>query len=132
MHDYLTEILKHKHQEIENLKKSILNEPQSLLAKLYRGEAHSPSIKSLRTALASGNAVIAEIKRRSPSKNHLAEIGDPIVLAEKYISGGAKAISVLTDSFGFGGSLEDLKNINHHLNHTPCVVLRKDFILDPI
>src|SRR5690554_798989 len=53
-------------------------------------------------------AVIAEIKRRSPSKGTLHESLDPAELAREYASGGAAAISVLTDREFFGGSPEDL------------------------
>lgn len=76
--------------------------------------------------------VIAEIKRKSPSKSHLATIDDPVTLAKQYIDGGASAISVLTDSYGFNGSLQDLMQVAEvaHQHHIP--VLRKDFILDPI
>src|SRR5690349_9933763 len=52
--------------------------------------------------------VIAEIKRRSPSKGDLASIADPASLAVQYADGGASVISVLTEQRRFGGSLADL------------------------
>jgi indole-3-glycerol phosphate synthase len=73
-----------------------------------------------------GSSVIAEVKRRSPSKGDLAEIPDPTVLAKAYAAGGAAAISVLTERRRFGGSLDDLRAVR------TCVdipVLRKDFIV---
>lgn len=73
-------------------------------------------------------AVIAEVKRRSPSKGDLAEIPDPASLAAAYESGGAAAISVLTEPRRFGGSLEDLDAVRARV-HAP--VLRKDFMVDP-
>lgn len=75
-----------------------------------------------------GLAVIAEIKRRSPSNGKLAEISDPLVLARKYIEGGAHALSILTDDAGFGGTLNDLRKVADAFPHIP--ILRKDFIID--
>jgi len=72
-----------------------------------------------------GHGLIAEIKRKSPSKGHLAEIPDPIALAQAYEAGGATAISVLTESRKFGGSLEDLEAVAQAVS---IPVLRKDFI----
>lgn len=69
--------------------------------------------------------IIAEIKRRSPSKGQLAEIVDPVSLARSYEAGGASAISVLTESRQFGGSLSDLADISDSVG---VPVLRKDFI----
>lgn len=72
-----------------------------------------------------GHGVIAEIKRKSPSKGDLAEIADPIALAKAYEAGGATAISVLTESRRFGGSLEDLEAVATAVS---IPVLRKDFV----
>ncbi len=72
-----------------------------------------------------GHGLLAEIKRKSPSKGHLAEIPDPIALAQAYEAGGATAISVLTESRKFGGSLEDLEAVAQAVS---IPVLRKDFI----
>src|SRR4051794_27603491 len=58
-----------------------------------------------------GLSVIAEVKRRSPSKGDLAEIPDPASLAREYAAGGADAISVLTEARRFGGSLDDLRAV---------------------
>jgi len=55
-------------------------------------------------------AVIAEIKRRSPSRGLLSHDPDPKVVAEQYKNAGASCISVLTDSDFFGGSVDDLKS----------------------
>ena len=73
-----------------------------------------------------GASVIAEVKRRSPSKGALADIPDPTVLAKEYAAGGAAAISVLTEERRFGGSLEDLVAVRQAVE-TP--LLRKDFIV---
>jgi indole-3-glycerol phosphate synthase len=76
---------------------------------------------------AGGSSVIAEVKRRSPSKGHLAEIEDPAKLARHYADGGACAISVLTEQRRFGGSLADLLAVRAAVD---VPVLRKDFIVD--
>lgn len=73
-----------------------------------------------------GISVIAEVKRKSPSKGDLAEIPDPAVLAGAYARGGAAAISVLTEQRRFNGSLDDLRTVRAAVE-TP--VLRKDFIV---
>jgi len=75
-----------------------------------------------------GSSVIAEVKRRSPSKGELAEIPDPAALAVEYAAGGATAISVLTEERRFGGSLDDLRAVRESVD---VPVLRKDFIVTP-
>ncbi|PVG83643.1 indole-3-glycerol phosphate synthase TrpC [Nocardioides gansuensis] len=106
---------------------------------LARREAATP-LADLRAALADvapprdpmphfrepGSSVIAEVKRRSPSKGDLADIPDPAALAAAYERGGAAAISVLTEERRFGGSLDDLRAVRSAVD-TP--LLRKDFIV---
>ncbi len=69
--------------------------------------------------------IIAEIKRASPSRGSLASIIDPAALAQSYQSGGASAVSVLTETRRFGGTLEDLVSVRAAVG---IPVLRKDFI----
>ncbi|RKT78179.1 indole-3-glycerol phosphate synthase [Terracoccus luteus] len=76
---------------------------------------------------AHGVAVIAEVKRSSPSKGALADIPEPGVLARAYAAGGASAISVLTEQRRFGGSLADLDVVR---SAVPTPLLRKDFTVD--
>jgi indole-3-glycerol phosphate synthase len=74
-----------------------------------------------------GSSVIAEVKRRSPSKGDLADIPDPAALATSYARGGAAAVSVLTEERRFGGSLEDLRAVRAAVD---VPLLRKDFIVE--
>jgi indole-3-glycerol phosphate synthase len=72
--------------------------------------------------------VIAEVKRRSPSKGELAQITDPAALAKDYAEAGARVISVLTEQRRFGGSLADLDAVRAVVD---VPVLRKDFVVSP-
>lgn len=71
-------------------------------------------------------AVIAEVKRASPSRGALAAIADPCPLARDYEAGGASIISVVTESRYFGGSLEDLAAVR---DSVAVPLLRKDFVV---
>ena len=73
-------------------------------------------------------AVIAEVKRRSPSKGDIAPDLDAVSQASAYAAAGADAISVLTELGRFGGSLDDLRAVADAVD---VPVLRKDFIVDP-
>ncbi|MEZ4515722.1 MAG: indole-3-glycerol phosphate synthase TrpC [Chloroflexota bacterium] len=75
-----------------------------------------------------GVSLIAECKKASPSKGLLAPHYDPVQLARTYQRAGARAISVLTDSRHFQGSLEHLRDVSEVVK---VPVLRKDFIFDP-
>jgi indole-3-glycerol phosphate synthase len=73
-----------------------------------------------------GVHIIAEVKRASPSKGHLAPIADAAALAQQYEAGGACAISVLTEKRRFGGGIQDLEAVRAAVD---VPVLRKDFIV---
>jgi len=105
---YLDTILETKQKEIESLQK--------------RKGRFAASLKKPHLA------VIAEVKRRSPSAGEIKEIEDPLALAKCYVEEGASAISVLTDRH-FGGDLADLKLVARGIS---APILRKDFILHPL
>ena len=86
-----------------------------------------PTRNALETLRANPFSVIAEVKRSSPSKGHLADIPDPDRLAAKYEEGGAAIISVLTERRRFGGSLADLDLVRKTVD---TAILRKDFMVD--
>ena len=96
------------------------------LETLIEDARRAPPARGFRRALALTPqlAVIAEIKRRSPSKGALNPALDPIGLAAEYAAGGASCLSVLTDAEFFGGSVEDLLAARAA---TTLPVLRKDF-----
>lgn len=97
------------------------------LEQLKEQVVQAPPARDVRAALVGeGTAVIAEVKRASPSKGKLADIPDPVLLATEYANGGAALISVLTEGRRFGGSLEDLDAVRANV-HTP--ILRKDFLV---
>ena len=88
--------------------------------------AAPPAIDAYAALRKSGVAVIAEVKRASPSKGALADIPDPAELAGEYAAGGARCISVLTEGRWFGGSLSDLAAVRAAVG---VPVLRKDFVV---
>jgi indole-3-glycerol phosphate synthase len=73
-----------------------------------------------------GVGVIAEVKRSSPSAGQLADIPDPADLAKEYAAGGARCVSVLTESRWFGGSLADFDAVRAAVE---VPLLRKDFVV---
>ncbi|MEM9242746.1 MAG: indole-3-glycerol phosphate synthase TrpC [Pseudomonadota bacterium] len=128
MPNILQEILAHKHKEVAQLKQQLEATHGDLSAeKITRGHSHLYQ-KQFQSALSkAGLSIIGEIKRKSPSKGELAQIADPISLAETYANGGIDAISMLTDKQYFNGSLDDLKTVASRLQQP---ILRKDFIID--
>jgi indole-3-glycerol phosphate synthase len=118
----LPEILAHKRRELKSVRKRPL-------ADIEREIACLPATRDFETALRESRNVslIAEIKRRSPSKGSLSSQLEPAATARLYESAGASAVSVLTDSHYFDGSESDLIAAREC---TALPVLRKDFIVD--
>jgi indole-3-glycerol phosphate synthase len=131
MNNRLTEIINQKHLEVFELQKILDKHPEHIINALLTGKLVKPINKNFKEALSGDTlAVIAEIKRRSPSKGDLAPISDPVALAQQYVQGNVNAISVLTDKLFFSGSTEDLQQVSAALADEPVPVLRKDFIID--
>lgn len=118
----LPEIIANKREEISALR---LNEVELRLA----AEEASPAREWTIPRGDHRIGVIAEIKRRSPSKGVLATDIDPAATALEYVAGGADAISVLTDRSFFDGSINDFQRARDAVS---VPVLRKDFVIDPV
>jgi indole-3-glycerol phosphate synthase len=106
-----------------------VREAQIDFAGIKKLAAAAPPPRDVLAALREpGIGVIAEVKRRSPSKGALANIPDPAVLAKSYAENGARVISVLTEQRRFGGSLADLDAVRAVVD---VPILRKDFVVTP-
>lgn len=113
---------------ISGVREDVANRQQvTTLAELKaRAQDTAPALDAMAALRLDGVAVIAEVKRASPSAGALADIGDPALLAADYEAGGARAISVLTEGRRFGGSLADLIAVRKAVS---IPVLRKDFVV---
>ncbi len=119
----LDEIIEVKRREVTEGKKA------APLAALEAVIGDMPPVRDFRRALAAGAcAIIAEVKRRSPSRGLIRADFDPVRIAGEYEKNGAAAVSVLTDATFFGGSNEDLAAVKKAIS---LPVLRKEFIIDP-
>ncbi len=120
----LDEIVRHKRRDLERAKAQRSVAEQAELA-----EAMDDPVRGFRAALLSAPRprVIAEIKRRSPSRGEIRSDLDPVACAKAYADAGAVALSVLTDERYFGGRLEFLQAARATV---PLPLLRKDFIVD--
>ncbi|MGI8616869.1 MAG: indole-3-glycerol phosphate synthase TrpC [Actinomycetota bacterium] len=114
---------------IERLDRDLHEHPLDDLALMARASS-MPPVRDLEGALraAAPPALIAEVKRASPSAGVIAEQANPSVLARGYEAGGAAAISVLTEPRHFNGSLADLQAARSSVS---VPVLRKDFLIHP-
>lgn len=118
----LQEIIEYKKYEVRESKNKISTR------KLESGQYFSSEPFSLKTSIVKKNAgIIAEFKRRSPSKPVINNNADVKAVTRGYALAGAAGLSVLTDSKYFGGSSDDLK-IARKNNKIP--ILRKDFVID--
>jgi indole-3-glycerol phosphate synthase len=126
--DRLKAIIDYKHEEVALLKRSRTH--ASLEAEAKRASAPRGFAAALISiAQADDNALICEVKRKSPSAGDISPGRDPVALARAYQAGGAACISVLTDGPSFGGSLDDMISVRRAIS---IPVLRKDFMVDPI
>jgi indole-3-glycerol phosphate synthase len=123
--DVLLQIINKKRERVEAAKSvvSFADVRHEALAKRRDAEPHA-----LRRALGGGGInIIAEFKRRSPSKGVICEAADLVSIVRSYEAGGAAAISVLTEEDYFDGSLADLSAVKRSV---ALPVLRKDFVFD--
>jgi indole-3-glycerol phosphate synthase len=140
---FLTRILDHKRTEVERQALKVpLDQLQAMIATAAPPRAFDVALRRRGRV-----ALIAEVKKASPSKGVLVENFDPLALARTYAENGAAAISVLTDVRFFQGSLKYLEGIRELGDggwgigvgktrpspkpYPPTPILRKDFILDP-
>ena len=118
-------------ERILDTKRAELEESRKLhpLDEVVAAAAQAAPALSLAEAVGRGGIqVVAEVKKASPSKGVIREDFDPVAIAAAYAGGGAAAISVLTDSEYFQGSLDYLRAIREKV---AVPLLRKDFIIDP-
>ena len=126
MKDILEEIVAYKRIEVAAQKEQM--PPQELYAEVERMMADGVTKRSLSQALATDDyGIIAEFKRKSPSKGWIKEDGKPEVIPPSYEKAGAAALSILTDEKFFGGSLDFVRKARPLVN---LPILRKDFIVD--
>lgn len=114
---------------LDRLRRDLEEHPLDDIALMARVSAMPPA-KDLEAALRAAEppALIAEVKRASPSAGVIAEDVNPSVLARGYQAGGAAAVSVLTEPRHFQGSLADLQAVRSSVS---IPVLRKDFLIHP-
>ncbi len=131
MSDKLTEIMAWKRQEIAALIRPV---PLAELSALHAARPAPPSFAAALRRPDGRLAVIAEIKRRSPSAGAIATGIAAPDQAVKYRAAGASALSVLTDEKFFGGTLADLTAVTTLFRREPPAVpcLRKDFMVHPV
>lgn len=125
--DILKKILAHKSTEVDKRKKKL--SLKNIKSKAVESRSTRGFVDSILSCINKGNpAVIAEIKKASPSKGVIRENFNPADLARDYERAGACCLSVLTDKNFFQGSDNDLKSAR---NACKLPVIRKDFMIDP-
>jgi len=126
MKDILEEIVAYKRIEVAAQKEQM--PPHELYKEVERMMAEGVTKRSLSQALAEDKCgIIAEFKRKSPSKGWIKEDGKPEVIPPSYEKAGAAALSILTDEKYFGGSLDFIRKARPLVGRP---ILRKDFIID--
>jgi len=121
----LEEIVWHKETEVAQMRERLP------LAELQRQVMTAPPPRNFATALQQGKtqpALIAEVKKASPSRGLLRRNFDPVAIAQAYQAGGASCLSVLTDEKFFQGSFEILAQVRRHVE---LPILCKDFVIYP-
>lgn len=128
MQDILSTIIAEKREALKAQKRLISPQQMEEEALATLAAASQPR-QSMRQSLAqSPTGIIAEFKRRSPSKGWIKQEADPTVIPPAYEKAGASALSILTNEPFFGGRLDDLRQARPL---TALPILRKEFIIDP-
>lgn len=124
----LDRIIAYKRDEVSTLKRT--HSEATLLQMAQAQTRPRPFTGTLQKVAESGdNALICELKRKSPSAGDILPGADPSEIAQDYALGGAACLSVLTDGPSFGGSVEDFRAIRASVT---LPMLRKDFMIDPL
>lgn len=122
--DILEEIIAYKRKEVEVQKQAFGTD----LLEEIAGEEERQPLSMKQSLQASPYGIIAEFKRKSPSKGWIKEEGKPEEIPAQYAANGASALSILTDEHFFGGHLKFIRKARPLVQ---CPILRKDFIIDP-
>lgn len=117
----LDKIIQAKKREISDSKSKIS------LQQLKDSEFFERKTYSLKETLKSKSGIIAEFKRKSPSKGIINDKVSPLEVVSVYENFGASGISILTDKNFFGGNFEDILDVRNHIN---IPILKKDFMID--
>jgi indole-3-glycerol phosphate synthase len=125
MNDVLTQIIAKKRERVAAAKEVVSPEDMRRLAVELRNTATPHAFTG--ALRAGGINIIAEFKRRSPSKGTIRADANPVEIVRSYEAGGAAAISVLTEEDYFDGSLDDLRTVKATV---VLPVLRKDFVFE--
>lgn len=127
MKDILEEIVAHKRLEVDKEKETV--PPHTLYQRVERlmAATTAPRLSMRASLIASDSGIIAEFKRRSPSKGWIKEEGRADEIPAAYCRNGASAVSILTDEKFFGGNMTFVRTARPMVT---CPILRKDFIID--
>ena len=125
MKDVLEEIVAHKRVELEQFKRSV---PPSMLYDAVEKIVDQPVASMRKSLMESESGIIAEFKRKSPSKGWIKEEGRADIIPLSYQQNGASALSILADEQYFGGSDEFIKMARHSGVNIP--ILYKNFVID--
>ena len=124
--DILQEIVANKRLEVEQQKQLV--PPRDLYDKVEQLMSQGIHARSMSRSLSgSPYGIIAEFKRKSPSKGWIHEDAQPMDVVPQYAAGGASALSILTDYKYFGGKLDFIPQVRPHVD---IPILRKEFIID--
>jgi indole-3-glycerol phosphate synthase len=124
--NFLSDIIDQKRRRVETAKLSMSLEVIEVMARKARAATARNALSDALSDESKPN-IIAEFKRRSPSRGQIRANADPAIIAASYEAAGAAAVSVLTEEDYFDGSLDDLRAVRPAIS---IPILRKDFILE--